>query len=206
MNKKYIICFAVIFLLITVYVIGYKVGQSWDSDFSFNGSGYYVKEVNAENDSIVKNNAEYVLEVYNNETNENKEIINKIPVEFIGLTREKIIDFIGKNTDFFTDEGEKIQNVMLVSFSEKKVVIRKNIESIEETTQDKFFGNSNAPNYYIFLIDNAVVVYKSDKTTIYMETGITREELDETVAAELTMGVSVKNISDLYRLLESYTS
>lgn len=206
MNKKYIICFAVITLLIAVYVIGYKVGQSWDSGFNIYNGGNYVKEVNGESSSIVKNNAEYVLEVYNNETNENSEISNKIPVEFIGLTRENIIDFIGKNTDFFTDEGEKIQNVMLVSFAENKVVIRKNIESIEETTDYNFFVNNNEPSYYIFLIDDAVVVYKSDKITIYMETGITRDELDETVAAELTMGVSVKNISELYRLLESYTS
>ena len=39
-----------------------------------------------------------------------------------------------------------------------------------------------------------------------METGITADELDETVAQELIMGVAVKNISELYRLLESYTT
>lgn len=201
---KYFICIIVGILLVAMYAIGYNMALGWETEIVENHWDY--TQVNSNSQVILKRTSQYVLEIYNNETGDSDVVENTVPVEFIGLDREEIIEFISGNTDFFKDEGEKIKNVMLVSFGEKRVVIRKTIELEEEETTYNFNLASDEPNYYIFLIDNTVVVYKSDKTTVYMETGITRDELDEQVAAELSIGVSVKNISELYRLLESYTS
>lgn len=201
---KYFICIIVGILLVAMYAIGYNMALGWETEIVENHWDY--TQVNSNSQVILKRTSQYVLEIYNNETGDSDVVEDTVPVEFIGLDREEIIEFISGNTDFFKDEGEKIKNVMLVSFGEKRVVIRKTIELEEEETTYNFNLASDEPNYYIFLIDNTVVVYKSDKTTVYMETGITRDELDEQVAAELSIGVSVKNISELYRLLESYTS
>ena len=56
------------------------------------------------------------------------------------------------------------------------------------------------------LEDGAIVVYKQDKTTVFLETGIKDEELDENDKELLLQGIGVKNISELYRYLEGFTS
>ncbi len=56
------------------------------------------------------------------------------------------------------------------------------------------------------LEDGAIVVYKQDKTTVFLETGIQDEELDENDKELLLQGIGVKNISELYRYLEGFTS
>ncbi len=204
MKWKYIICLGIGVLFVVMYVIGYKTAKGWESEVIT--YGYGAENVNVSNGVILKRDTEYILESYNSENAENETYEGMIPVAFIGLTREQLIDFLGENPEFFEEEGELVKNVMLVSFSENKIVIRKNIEEIEETTTYDFNIEENSPKYYIFLIDDTVKVYKEDKTTIYMETGITVDELDESVADELSMGVAVKNISELYRLLESFTT
>ncbi|MFQ9933900.1 MAG: hypothetical protein ACLRVQ_05660 [Lachnospiraceae bacterium] len=206
MRLKYIICLGAGILFIAMYVIGYNTAAGWESEVIT-----YDHEVNAANagsddNVILKHGAKYILEAYNSETEQSSTLEDTIPVELVGLTRNQVIEFIGENPDYFGENDEIVRNVMLVSFSENRIVIRKNVEIAEETTEYEFNIGDNEPKYYIFLIDNAVIVYKEDKTTVYMETGITADELDETVAQELIMGVAVKNISELYRLLESYTT
>lgn len=203
MRLKYIICLGIGVLFIGMYVLGYSTAAGWESE-----AVTYDREVSAggSDNIILKHGAKYIVESYNSETDESSTYEDSLPVALVGLTRNEIIEYIGDNPDCFKEGDETVRNVMLVSFSENRVVIRKNVEKSEETTAYDFNVNGNEPKYYIFLIDNAVIVYKEDKTTVYMETGITAEELDETVAKELSMGVAVKNISELYRLLESYTT
>jgi hypothetical protein len=51
-----------------------------------------------------------------------------------------------------------------------------------------------------------VIVYKKDKTTVFIETGITFDMLDRETRESIEEGVWIENISVLYRYLESITS
>ena len=200
---KYIFGLLAGVLFIGMYVFGYKLAQSWESEIiTFDN-----KSVAADNQSqvIVKRNTKYTLETYYSDKDETVTENLNIPVELIGLDRNQVIDFIESNTSFFEETDKRILNVMLLSFSDKEVVIRRNVEKAEEATT-KYNYSAEVSKYYVVLEENGVVVYKEDKTTVYMETGITENEMDEAMVAELKYGVSIKNISELYRFLESITS
>lgn len=200
---KYILGFLAGVLFIVMYILGYKMAESWESEIITLDSNAVAAD--NQNQIIVKKNTKYTLETYYSDKNETTTESLSIPVEFIGLDREQVIDFIEENTSYFGESDKKILNVMLLSFSEKEIVIRRNVEEAEEETQRYNFA-AETPKYYVILEENGVVVYKEDKTTIYMETGITESEMDEAMVAELKYGVSIKNISELYRFLESITS
>ena len=101
-----------------------------------------------------------------------------VPVELIGLSKKEVIDYITSHMEQFQEKGEEV----------------------------KKYQNDNPYNYYMVLEDGYLTVYKQDKTTVFLETGIREDELDETDRAQLLQGVGVKNISELYRYLEGYTS
>ena len=50
------------------------------------------------------------------------------------------------------------------------------------------------------------MVYKKDKETIFIETGITFDMLDSETRESIEEGVWIETISVLYRYLESITS
>lgn len=200
---KYIIGFLAGVLFIAMYVVGYKVAQSWESEIiTFDDKSVAADN---QNQTIVKRNTKYTLETYYSDKDETVTENPGIPVELIGLDRNQVIDFIESNTSYFEEADKRILNVMLLSFSDKEIVIRRNVEEAQEETK-KYNFSAEASKYYVVLEENGVVVYKEDKTTVYMETGITENEMDEAMVAELKYGVAVKNISELYRFLESITS
>lgn len=200
---KYIIGFLAGVLFIAMYVVGYKVAQSWESEIiTFDDKSVAADN---QNQTIVKRNTKYTLETYYSDKDETITENPGIPVELIGLDRNQVIDFIESNTSYFEETDKRILNVMLLSFSDKEIVIRRNVEEAEEETK-KYNFSAETSKYYVVLEETGVVVYKEDKTTVYMETGITENEMDEAMVAELKYGVAIKNISELYRFLESITS
>lgn len=200
---KYIIGLLAGVLFIAMYVLGYKMAQSWESEIiTFDGQSVAA---DSQNQMIVKKSTKYTLETYYSDKGETITESLSIPIELIGLDRNQVIDFIESNTSYFEESDKNILNVMLLSFSDKEIVIRRNVEEAEVETKNYNFAVETS-KYYVILEENGVVVYKEDKSTVYMETGITESEMDEAMVAELKYGVAIKNISELYRFLESITS
>ena len=70
----------------------------------------------------------------------------------------------------------------------------------ESTTEKEIF------NYLIKLNGDKITVYKKDSNTIFLETIIATEGLDFDSIKRLEQGIEIKNISELYRTLESFTT
>lgn len=60
--------------------------------------------------------------------------------------------------------------------------------------------------YYIALQNNYVVVFHSDRQTVFLSTDIKAEELPEDVQADLAVGMYMTDEGMLYDFLENYTS
>ena len=215
MKKKTIIwIFSIVFLLIIIYGIGYKVGLSLQSqNIVYKEQVYesnpvvYNSESNqnvADVDSIiVTSNMDLVLESYDTDTESLTTTTRSMPVQLLGMDRESIIEYIKNNNKIFIDGNEKIENLMLVSFDKEKVVIRKSVSIIiEESTTEEI----EVYKYYVTLQENSIIVYKEDKTSVFLETAINTETLDTDSINKLREGIPVKNISELYRILESFTT
>jgi len=81
-----------------------------------------------------------------------------------------------------------------------------NIRMKDEVDKENPVLSGIVYNYYIKDQDDYVVVFKKDKKTVYMETGILVNSLDENDAKMIKAGIPVEDITALYAYLESFTS
>ena len=193
--------------LVFLFYAGYRYGGSLDNDEIItlaDGTSYMQGETKEE---LIDHDTEYVLESHNLDDDKITAKTENVPVELIGLSKKEVIDYITSHMEQFQEKGEEVKNISMISFSHDTLVLRKDVtDSIAISETIKKYQNDNPYNYYMVLEDGYLIVYKQDKTTVFLETGIREDELDETDSAQLLQGVGVKNISELYRYLEGYTS
>lgn len=152
-----------------------------------------VDEVNSKLEQTVDSKTKYIEEIYNIDTLEVTSEEKNTPVEFIGLNRDSLINYLSNYK--LQSKDETLVNIQLVSFSNNEVVVRKSIREVEKTYY-----------YFVKAENDLVVIYKSDKITKYFETGINISGFDDEHKLELRTGFFVETIHDLYNYLESITS
>lgn len=145
----------------------------------------------------VKVNTKYEIESY--DLNDYTLSIEdaQIPIEYIGLTRDKLIAVISDYCNYSTEADLEagFESMQLISFSENKVIVRKSYKPIV------------LPEHFYLMAENHyVTVYYDDRETIYMYTGIALESLSESVQREIIGGKYVESIHVLYSFLETYSS
>lgn len=65
---------------------------------------------------------------------------------------------------------------------------------------------SQAEQFYLLPLNGYVVVYLSDKTTVYEYTNIAMDHLPENVRTEVENGKGIATETELYGFLENYSS
>ena len=86
------------------------------------------------NEAIIKSNTKYILEKYNaSDYTLTEEEIN-VPVEMLGLSRTELIDYLKRYEESPTleDINQGFLSVEVISFSDDKIIIRKNYEGLLE--------------------------------------------------------------------------
>ena len=94
-----------------------------------------------------------------------------------------------------TDLDKVLGFMELVSFSDKKVLVKKSYELPKE---DKGFFLMNENHY--------VVVYDQSLSEVYMNTDILVEDLSAELQEEIIQMKYVENEKELFNFLESYSS
>lgn len=156
-----------------------------------------IKSVDTSKQDIVMPDTECILEIYDTATKQKVTGVFENREELLGRTREELLFYL----DYYMEEPpvEEFQKGLiayeLLSFSKDRVVLRKTYDS-----------NRVLYEYYIAVFDNEVVVYYSDKKTIFEYTGISTENLPEIELRKLNYGIYVKNKEELYGILENYSS
>ncbi len=138
----------------------------------------------------------YLVERVNLNDGTIEEQEENIPVKYIGLDRDELLhelDAYDKNPPL-TELEQGFQTVELTAFSKDRIVICKYYKSEEEK------------EFYLMVADHFVVVYEADKKTLYMNTDILLESLDESLQAEIMKGKYMESEEALYNFLESYSS
>ena len=205
--KQILVLLGLTAVLTGLFFAGYHYGNEIGGNeiITMDSETYYMQGETDE--EILDSYAKYVIESHDLDSDSLRTESDKIPVEFIGLSRSEIIDYITSHKEQFQEEGEEIRNISMISFSSDMLVLRKDVtKSVAISETVKKYENDNPYNYYMVLEEGYIVVYKQDKSTIFLETGIGEEELDESERELLIQGIGVKNVSELYRYLEGYTS
>ena len=160
-----------------------------------------IESVNAGNKTTITPDTKYVMQKYDMATKELTEKVENIPNDFIGYTREDLLEYLNTyssnlTTNEYIDEYNKgFLSFQLESFSSDKVVVKKTYNS-----------DAIKYKYYIGVRENMVVVYYSDKKTEYDKTDICVSDLPEEEQEKLLYGIYVKDEDEVYGILESYSS
>lgn len=157
----------------------------------------YQIEVSVSEEPVVTANTQYILQEYDALNKQVNEMEINAPDKYIGLNREMLAEEIESynQNPSLTDLEKGFKYMELVSFSGKRIVVRKSYEPVEET---KGFFLLNENHY--------VVVYNKSLSDIYMSTDIRVEELPQKLQEEIINMKFVEDEGELYNFLESYSS
>lgn len=156
-----------------------------------------VIEAIVEETPIITADTKYLIEKVNLSDGTIEEKEEEIPVKYIGLDRESLIEELEAydSNPALSDLEQGFETIELSGFSKDRVVICKYYRPEEEEQ-----------GFYLMVADHFVIVYKEDKKTIYMNTDILLENLSQELQEEIIQGKYMENEQALYNFLESYSS
>ncbi len=125
--------------------------------------------------------------------NEKQEVL---PVKYIGLDRDGMLEELTAydSNPPLTELERGFQTIELTSFSKDRIVVC------------KYYKEKEDKGFYLMVADHFIVVYEEDKETLYMNTDILLESLEEPLQAEIMQGKYIESEEALYNFLESYSS
>ena len=86
-----------------------------------------------------------------------------------------------------------------VNADNSNIRLKQNVDSDNPVLSETVY------NYFMCVEDGYVVVYKKDRKTVYMDTGISVDSVNVQEAKLLENGIPVEDIATLYMYLESFT-
>lgn len=120
-----------------------------------------------------------------------------VPNEWMGMTRSELEkwmhDYVDEPPLYEVNNG--LLSFELVSFSSDLIKAKKT-----------YLKDMVMYKYYIGIRNNMVVVYYSDKKTVYEYTGINCKTLPMEERKKLNYGIYVRDEGELYGILEDYSS
>lgn len=154
-------------------------------------------QVDTVEEALVGNKTRYVVETCDREKGTVLQEALPLPAALIGLNREETAAYLSDYMRQLPIE-EYLQGLMgfdLVSFSNKQVVVRKTYD-----------GSRVLYKYYLCMEKQEIMVYYSDRTTLYEATGMDAVHLPAEERIKLAKGIFVKDDEELYGILENYSS
>lgn len=153
--------------------------------------------VEATGTNILNSETIFIVEEMNLEDGKTCEKVYKLPEKYIGMCRDEFVETmeIYAIAPPLIEQQRGFVGVEVISFSKEKVVVQKNY-ALEEIMNE----------FYIFVEDHYLVVYLSDKHTVFMYTEIKLEELPQNIQQSIIDGMHMESEEKLYNFLESYSS
>jgi hypothetical protein len=139
----------------------------------------------------------YRLECYDIYTKKLTVSEQALPAAWIGMTREEVEAYWDEYCkDMPLEEFEQgLLSCECTSFSKEQIVVRKSYD-----------GSGLKYQYYMILKQGNLIVYYSDKKTVYENTEIFESDLPQDEVEKLKNGIYIEDEETLYSVLESYTS
>jgi len=199
MKKTYFVSlFLFAVLAFSVYFLSYKVSVDMyenDNSAAQIEEESKVIQVDTNKEQKVTNTTKYILEHYNAKEYTLNEETLPTPADFVGLTREEIIDYLSnyEKAPSLEDKQLGLESFELVSFSGEQIVLRKT-----------YYPYSDNYKYYLINEGGFVTVYYIDKTTVYEYTNIALDSLPTELQDEISTGKYITDLNELYNFLENY--
>lgn len=195
--KRKCIC---LFLWMLVIALSYGGGYLC---FAWPLSGAQVNEmpevlpVTAGKENFILPETRLVMETLNLKTGEKSIDERTMPAAYLGLEREELQSELN---NYMTDLPLKELEDGLVSFdiesySTNEVVLRKT-----------YYPDENYQKYYVIYRQGRIVIYYSDRKTVFEYPDIRLGDLPVDLQCEILSGKEMKDETELYSFLQNYSS
>lgn len=156
-----------------------------------------VIEAAVEKKPVVTADTLYLVETVDLSAGTVDEKEETIPVKYIGLDREELLDELKSYDDSppLAEQELGFETIELTAFSKDRVVVCKYYRPKKVNR-----------GFYLMVADHFIVVYEEDKKTLYMHTDILLDNLEDSLKREIVRGKYVESEEALYHFLESYSS
>ena len=156
-----------------------------------------VVSVDKKDDTAITQRTKLKIENYNRKEGSIVEVDENMPVEYIGMDRQELEDYLEsyEQSPSISDLEIGFESYQVMSFSNKQVVLRKT-----------FLPPNVMYKYYLTSQDGCVIVYYIDKKTVFEYTNICVEALPVEIQKQLQRGKYITDIDSLYDFLENYSS
>lgn len=174
----------------------YKVGNADKLKFE-KQEKVYSAEVNNSGKHTITQRTKLIIEHYNRVDESVVEEAAAMPVEYIGMTREALTEYLSEysRAPSLQDVMDGFEKYQILSFSDSQVVLRKIF--VPAGTEYKF---------YLTEENGCVTVYYIDLRTVYEYTNIVVDGLPDDIKEQVQRGKYVTDEDALYDFLETYTS
>ncbi len=175
--------------------------QLWGKEMLMTGADYdssAPEYEEASSDSLViSSDTMCIYELYYIDTGEYVRYQSSPGADIAGLTRSQLVSWLKEYMDNLSikEYEEGLVSYNLISFSKDKVVLQK----VYDRTRVQY-------KYFITVRNCEVIVYYSDKKTVFEHTGIRLEPMEVELQHILQKGIPVKDIEELYDFLAAITS
>ena len=161
-----------------------------------NDESVVLVEASAE-DAIITADTVCIYQLYYLDSGEQVQYEMKPGADIAGLTRGQLNNKLRRYMEQMTvmEYEAGLLSYELVSFSPERVVFQK----VYDRDRVQF-------KYYVSIKNEAVVVFYSDKKTVFEYTGILQNELDDEIRTALSIGIPVRDVEELYDFLSGITS
>lgn len=156
-----------------------------------------VVSVDKKDDTAITQRTKLKIENYNRKEGSIVEVDENMPVEYIGMDRQELEDYLEsyEQSPSISDLEIGFESYQVMSFSNKQVVLRKT-----------FLPPNVMYKYYLTSQDGCVIVYYIDKKTVFEYTNICVDALPVEIQKQLQRGKYITDIDSLYDFLENYSS
>lgn len=144
----------------------------------------------------ITSRTKYIIEKYDEESEELVKEERMMPPEYIGLNRSQLQDQLAKEMATISREEEEngLISITLQSFSDEQIVVRNT------------YSEKNEKGFVLKLMDGEVAIFSGDGKTLYEKTGIMEQNLAEEDCELLRKGYVIQNEKELYSILENFSS
>jgi len=150
-------------------------------------------------EEVISCDTRFIIEEYNKITESITQHEEDIPGKYIGMNRTDFLDAIYayEQSPPLAENQKGLVSVEVLSFSDERVLLRKNYELIEIEKE---------PVFYLVADDHYISVYKEDMQSVFLYTDICLEDLPMQLQEEIIMKKLICGENNLYHFLESYSS
>ena len=195
--KRYSICLLFWTLLIALSYGGGYLCFAWPlSHLEDDISGAVITTNTNKKDFIVPS-TRLIMETVDLKTGERSEEHKAMPAVYLGLDRLELLEYLSMYMkELSIDEREK----GLVSFE------LENYSTDEVHLKKLYYEDENYKRFYMVYKNGRMVVYHSDKKTVYDYPDVKLHELPLDLQCQMITGMEIKDEVELYNFLQNYSS